>query len=391
MKKLLLLTSFLLTLFFTSGSLQAQDCAIRGARISADTNCVFTTWAAEFLSEYARNEINFIAVNGETFFLNNTSDTGLIVRYSRLVDSVNLANCDTAGSVDLFGTISFTLFGSPNTCEFQGGSAQPECPDNVLVSQDTNCLIFEFQDGFFGAPPDTVTLNDTVFYSMGFDASHPTIIFYQSDSSAVCDTSSMNALLGDTLFIGGQVCTYAEGILPILILAFDYTSDDGRVDLAWKVNSDEVTQRLYLQKSYDGVQWVNVYDQAMEKPGSGVTTAGSYTDLNVEQSKVYYRLFVEGFHGKSNYSNVLPVTMEDKVINSVFYQSQSRSIMIQAGQNFAGEMYLYNTRGQNIMTKKVLLPKGGYVEVHVEGLLPAGIYFVRFEDSLIPPTKLFIN
>src|SRR5690606_17980037 len=328
MKKLLLLSTLILTLMSVSESVQAQ-CAITSAKVSANDSCIFTTWAAPGLGSFVRS----IEVNGKTFYLNDTSTTSREATYSLLVDSMNLADCDTTGSEDLYGNISFTLFNNRNTCDFQGGAAIPECPDDVQVSKDSNCLLFFYPDGYLSTPPDTVTLNDTVYYSLGYNPANPTTLMYINDSLVEqCDTVDMSSLLNDTLFIGPVACVYENGLLPIVILAFEYTSLDGRIDLAWKVNSDEPTQRLYLQRSYDGIQWMNVYDQAMNQPGAGVVTTGSYTDASVEQPKVFYRLFVEGFHGKSSYSNVLPVTMKDAVINSVFYQPQSRSIMIKAGQ-----------------------------------------------------------
>lgn len=402
MKNLLLLSSFVITLLFTGQSVNAQDCAIESVKVSADTNCVFTTWI-EGYDIIARNSINLIKVNGVEYVRNDTSTTGATIRYSRVLsdtliidDSVvivdSIANCDTAGSFDLFGQVIYPLFGNLiDTCEFRGGTSLPICPDNVLVSQGVNCLLFQYESGIFSAPADSVVLNDSVYYKQPVDFSDPSLVIYLRDTNTACDTSNMTELLSDTLFLGQKVCTYESGILPIVILAFDYTSQDGRVDLSWKVDSDEPVQRLYLQKSYDGVRWSNIHNQAMELPGSGFATTGQYTDMKVDQSRVYYRLFIEGYQGRGNYSNVLPVTLKDQVINQVFYQPQSRSIMVRAGKNFAGEMYLFNTHGQNIMTRDVLLAKGGYVEVQVEGALPAGIYFVRFEDSQIPPVKLFID
>ena len=389
MKKLLLLSTLILTLMSVSESVQAQNCLIASAKQSADERCVFVTWQ-DGIDVYALSSITSVKANDVIYLLNDTT-AGPDMRYSQLNAADSLANCDTTGWTDFNGTISF-LFGTGElSCDFEGGSSVPSCPDDVLVSRNNNCLVFTYTDGYFSTPPDSVTLNDTVYYSQGYNPLNADTLIFLNDTTMICDTSDMSFLLSDTLFFGPAACVYEEGLLPIVILAFEYTSLDGRVDLAWKVNSDEPTQRLYLQRSYDGIQWMSVYDQAMNQPGAGVVTTGSYTDASVEQPKVFYRLFVEGFHGKSSYSNVLPVTMKDAVINSVFYQPQSRSIMIKAGQNFTGDMYLFNTHGQNVLEQTVELPRGGFVEVQLKGALPAGIYFVKFENSLIPPTKLFIN
>src|SRR5690606_21991883 len=150
---------------------------------------------------------------------------------------------------------------------------------------------------------------------------------------------------------------------PITILAFEATDEEDAIELSWRVNSEEPTRRLHLQKSYDGVDWESVYEQNLENVTAGQTMDGSYTDEAVNQSRLYYRLFIAGVSGESSYSNILPVTRKDQVINNIFFQSQSRSIMVKAGKNFAGEMYLFNTQGQNVLTKKVQMQKNTYQEI----------------------------
>ena len=300
--------------------------------------------------------------------------------------------CDTAGSSGYSGTISFKLFGGNFSCEYTGGGDLPECPDNVLVSESENCLIFMLQDGFTGTLPDSVRLNDSTYFNQGYNPGNPDTLIFLRDTTMACDSANMNnMLLSDTLFIGQKVCTYAQGLLPITILAFNYKNDDGGIALSWEVNSEEPTRQLYLQKSYDGVDWMNVYEQSLENYTTGQTMDGQYKDLSIEQPKLYYRLFISGFSGEEKYSNILPVTMKDQVINNLFYQSQSRSIMIKAGQNYIGEMHLINTQGQNMMTKKIQVLKNTYKEIDVDGHLTPGIYFVKFDNGLIPPAKIFID
>jgi hypothetical protein len=198
-------------------------------------------------------------------------------------------------------------------------------------------------------------------------------------------------LLTDTLYIGKAVCTYKQGLLPITILAFKSQSDDSGIELSWKVNSEEPTRELYLQKSYDGVQWTNIYEQNLENYTTGQTMDGQFKDVSIEKPKLYYRLFISGYTGEVKYSSILPVTMENKVINTLFYQPQSRSIMIKAGQNYTGEMYLINAQGQNVMTQKIQMLKNTFQEVNVQGHLTPGIYFVKFDNGFIPASKLFIS
>src|SRR5690606_29733563 len=109
-----------------------------------------------------------------------------------------------------------------------------------------------------------------IYYSRGYN--NPNRLIYLQDTLLTCDSSEMSPMpFSDTLFIGKKVCTYSEGILPITILAFKSQSDDSGIALSWKVNSEEPTRELYLQKSYDGVQWTNIYEQSLENYTTGQT------------------------------------------------------------------------------------------------------------------------
>lgn len=392
MKKCIpLFTLLLMAVSLVLNEVKAQECAIVNVQISSDSTCVSTIWL-DGLDALVRANVATIELNDRSYgiFQEGGDTIGYPIRFVLLgSDSVSL--CDTIDMVGFSGTVSYTFLGE-NSCEFADGEALPRCPDDVMVSMGEDCFLFVYNETVMNLPPDTLIFQDTNYLRQQFNPDNPLEILYLREGVTECDT--INGILTpitDTINFGPQVCIYDDGVLPIVILAFDYRVDADQVQLTWKVNSDEPTERLYLQKSYDGVHWVSIHDQAMVQPYTGAFTTGTFSDQSVNHSKVYYRLFIKGLQGNGNYSNVLPVALADRKINNIFYQPQSRSIMIQAGRNFVGQMQLLNTHGQNMMTREVTLSEGGYVEVQVEGMLPSGIYFVRFEDGLMPPVKLFIQ
>ncbi len=180
-------------------------------------------------------------------------------------------------------------------------------------------------------------------------------------------------------------------LLPINILAFDYITQDDEVLLRWEVNAEEPTRRLILQKSYNGMDWKDVFQEDLQSYQPGQTMTGNYADSDIAQLQIFYRLFISEFNGASIYSNVLPVTMADQVVNTVGYNYANQSILIKAGRHYSGSMQLINVRGQNIMTIEINIPKNTFQEIEVQGKLPTGIYFVRFKDGMIPSTRIFIE
>lgn len=69
-----------------------------------------------------------------------------------------------------------------------------------------------------------------------------------------------------------------------------------------------------------------------------------------------------------------------KDVNDMFFGDSS----------YAGRMQLINVRGQNVMTKEITILKNTIQEIDVDWYLSAGIYFVRFEDRSIAPTRIFV-
>src|SRR5690606_36101672 len=156
-----------------------------------------------------------------------------------------------------------------------------------------------------GDLPDTIRLNDSIYYNGGYFPNSSNSILFHKVKPIECDTASMTPLpINDTLYVGNAVCTYKEGILPITILAFKSLSDDSGIAVSWKVNSEDPTRDLYLQMSYDGVQWTNIYEQSLENYTTGQTMDGHFKDVSIEKPKLFYRLFISGYTGEVKYSSI---------------------------------------------------------------------------------------
>src|SRR5690606_6916389 len=105
-----------------------------------------------------------------------------------------------------------------------------------------------------------------------------------SQTEVTCDFEDTRTPFGGDLSIGASVCSYDDGLLPITILAFEAIDQDDAIELTWRVNSEEPTRQLHLQKSYDGVNWESVYEQNLEDMTAGQAMDGGYTDEAIEQS-----------------------------------------------------------------------------------------------------------
>ncbi len=370
MKNFLLFT--LLFLISSVGYIQAQDCPVTVFANNSDS-CLYVSFAD------GQTPFASIVANGETYPLEVPSGPSGYSLYS-----IAEIPCDTVGMTAFDGTVWYiTGTNDTLTCEFEGGEFQPPCPDTAYFDATEGCLSIVFEPTSSIYLPDSIQIGGVSYFQTAGDTLNYSL------SGEECVTTG--APFDGDLTIGPSGCHYDAGLLPITILSFDFEEQDGGVELSWEINSDEPTRNLFLQKSYDGVDWTSVYEQNLAQYSTGQTMDGRYSDRAIDQPNVYYRLFISGMKGDVKYSSILPVTRKEQVINRVFFQSQSRSIMIKAGQNYTGQMNLYNTHGQNVMSTQVQMQKNTYQEIDVKGSLIPGVYFVKFDSGRIPPSKIFID
>ena len=377
MKTLLLIP--MLFLISTFGYLHAQ-CPVT-VTTSSDTSCLFITW------QDGQPEIpDTLSVDGNIYAFSSADNNFAI--YTDTLSEETCSAGDSVGSIDFTGVLDYLIGADSFACEFSEEGYLPPCPDTVYMLDVQSCLLLSINPNNAAQLPDTIMYEELPYtYTSENDLY---LVYSQTDTECDLDNNTPTPLDGD-LTIGASGCHYDAGLLPITILAFEATDEDGTIELSWRVNSEEPTRTLHVQRSYDGVDWESVYEQSLTNFTAGQTMDGEFTDQTIDQSRIYYRLFISGVSGETKYSNILPITLKDEIINNVFFQSQSRSIMVKAGKNFTGEMYLFNTQGQNVLTKKVQMHKNTYQEIDVQGHLTPGVYFVKFDDGHIPPSKIFID
>ncbi len=366
----------LLFLLSFVGYIQAQ-CPI-SAKIGLDSTCLFVAWEDDL------EPPDTILLFGDTFANLNEIGVGLY-GYSNIGPICG----DTTGAQGFVSSMTYVIGEDEYTCAFDAGVYQPPCPDSAFIQDGEACFVFIIDTTNAAQFPDTIYLNgESELY---LHAQMENQLFYGEPGGSCQLIDFDRTQLNDIVNMGPSVCEYQSGLLPITILAFDGTEKEGDIELSWKINSDEPTRSLVIQRSYNGIDWFDVYTQDLSDFGTDEIMDGRFLDQQVEQLQVYYRLQISGATGEATYSKVLPVSLENKVVNNLFYQSQSRSIMIRAGENFTGEMYLFNTQGQSVLQKQVQMQKNTYQEISIKGDLAPGIYFVKFDNGLIPPKKIFID
>lgn len=115
--------------------------------------------------------------------------------------------------------------------------------------------------------------------------------------------------------------------LPVTFQSFYVTRQGANVQLNW-VTSEEINNKYYeVEKSTDGRSWKQV---AMVM-GAGTTSSVSkyaFTDKNVTEAVVYYRIRQTDMNGKINYSAVRILRNEETARVTNIYASSKQTITV---------------------------------------------------------------
>jgi hypothetical protein len=161
---------------------------------------------------------------------------------------------------------------------------------------------------------------------------------------------------------------------PVELTSFTANNSLGKVTLSWRTATESNNRGFEIQRKVDDNNWVVVGF----KNGNGSTTSTNnyfFTDniLNLNASKISYRLSQVDFNGQFKYSSVV---LLDNLIPEKFSVSQnfpnpfnpSTIIKYQVPQNSFVSLKVYNSLGQEAATL-------------VNGMVNAGTYEVQFHSS----------
>lgn len=204
---------------------------------------------------------------------------------------------------------------------------------------------------------------------------------------------------GSTIAGGGSIAVDGEidvpggvgdGILPVDLLYFYAQERDGSILLTWATASEINNDFFTIEKSNDGK---NFYELATVY-GSGTTSETnrySYSDYEVTQGTVYYRLSQTDFNGETESFQI--VGLNKKVITSnienIYSSSNQLVAQIQSDINTVASLQVTNINGQVLIQKQIEILEG--VSTYNFDLisLPKGIYIATFAINGSHITKKF--
>ena len=183
-------------------------------------------------------------------------------------------------------------------------------------------------------------------------------------------------------------------VVPVQMVSFTATDLTGAVRLDWITGNEQDIFSYRVQRSQNGIDF---YDAGAQQPASngGSQNIYSFTDGNLPQiATIYYRIKITDHDGSVHYSEIRIVNNSPAMPAVVLQNNPVRTeavLNIYSPAASAMELQLYNTKGQELINKKIGLIKGRQQYIFNTGNLPAGIYFIRCKGPAISSTLRLIK
>jgi hypothetical protein len=177
-----------------------------------------------------------------------------------------------------------------------------------------------------------------------------------------------------------------ENALPVELVSFNGSCNDGVVDLVWQTASENNSEDFEVEYSRDGIDW----DLIHTEPAAGFSTEMITYNFSHKQAisgDNYYRLTQNDIDGAS-------VIYENLIINASCQSTSNGYFSIfpnPSGASFqvvmnnpeiegAASLNITDTKGNKVFTKKIVVNSGINMYVIQQDLAP-GIYYINVENG----------
>ena len=173
--------------------------------------------------------------------------------------------------------------------------------------------------------------------------------------------------------------------LPIELLSFNAVlNKSNTVDLSWSTASEINNDFFTIEKSKDAIH----FEEVLQQKGAGNSNSVlNYNDVdkNPFSGVSYYRLKQTDFNGDYTYSDIVPVSLNNKDVlnvNWVNYNAETGVISgIVNSTNKKIEFKLYDLSGRLIMSNTQVV-EGNSFSFHLDTNIPKSMYLLHVNNGL---------
>ena len=140
-------------------------------------------------------------------------------------------------------------------------------------------------------------------------------------------------------------------------MSFDAVAVNNKVKLNWELAADKYS-KVVVEKSNTSSNFTRIYEA-----NSGAFAKSGYTDADVQGGMVFYRLSATNLEGKTEYSSIVSVKMNDQVKQDMnvypsLIQSGGTTVAVQFNEKTEGTIVVADLSGRIVKQQKVNLQAG---------------------------------
>ena len=177
----------------------------------------------------------------------------------------------------------------------------------------------------------------------------------------------------------GTLTFNVDCILPVELISFNGTSQNGGVQLSWKTAMEKNNDYFDIQRSTDGIHFVSI---GTKKGAGNSNRVIDYThfDADVSGTRVYYRLVQHDFDGASETSHVIVVNLDQSLSSPIAVSPNpfSSSFTLTKFRDESATVAVYDVYGR-LLESKVTIE--GEAVVQLGESLSNGSYIVRYQNT----------
>jgi hypothetical protein len=178
-------------------------------------------------------------------------------------------------------------------------------------------------------------------------------------------------------------------VLPLTLLNLTGVEENNMVRLDWQTSNEANVSHFNIQRSTDGGNFISV-GHTNAKGSNTVTNSYIYTDniSGVKNSKLYYRLQMVDEDGKTTYSKIIVIPINENGLEISIRPNPARSFVIIVTSSVKGDILIKDISGRVMLRQNV--SNAGDQRINISALAK-GIYMVSIIDSGIKTGKLIIE
>ncbi len=180
--------------------------------------------------------------------------------------------------------------------------------------------------------------------------------------------------------------------LPITLLSFTATCNEGYVELNWITASEQNNSYFTIYKSSDGIEFKELGNAPSAGNGSTIRHY-TFTDYNTEKGNIYYKLSQTDFDGNTTQFDATVASCKEESafdIVSVYSNSGIFQTMLKIPKEGKYNLRMLDVQGREIYQSCQDFVKGINIIPLRIPILSNGLYFLQLQSETDAVSKTFI-